>query len=39
MKVYGTNNKIVDDANLFLDTDILEVIGNIHENADLLGEE
>lgn len=37
MKVYGTNNKIVDDANLFLDTDILEVIGNIHENADLLG--
>ena len=39
MKVYGTNNKIVDDANLFLDTDILEIIGNIHENADLLGEE
>ena len=38
MKVYGTNNTIVDDANLFLDTDILEVIGNIHENADLLGE-
>lgn len=39
MKVYGTDNKIVDDANLFLYTDILEVIGNIHENADLLGEE
>lgn len=36
MKVYGTNNEIVDDANLFLDTDILEVIGNIHENADLI---
>ena len=39
MKVYGTNNKIVDDAHLFLDTAILEAIGNIHENADLLGEE
>lgn len=39
MKVYGTNNKIVDDTHLFLDTDILEVIGNIHENKDLLGEE
>lgn len=39
MKVYGTNNEIVDDAHLFLDTDILEVIGNIHENADLLGED
>lgn len=38
MKVYGTNNKIVDDAHLFLDTAILEVIGNIHENADLLQE-
>ena len=38
MKVYGTNNEIVDDTHLFLDTDILEVIGNIHENADLLGE-
>jgi len=39
MKVYGTNNNIVDDAHVFLDTDILEVIGNIHENPDLLGED
>ena len=38
MKVYGTDNKIVDDTHLFLDTTILEIIGNIHENADLLGE-
>ena len=36
MKVYGTNNEIVDDTHLFLDTDILEVIGNIHENKELL---
>lgn len=39
MKVYGSDNKIVDDSHLFLDTAILEVIGNIHENAYLLGED
>lgn len=39
MKVYGTNNEIVDDTHLFLDTDILEVIGNIHENLELLENE
>lgn len=36
MKVYGSDNKIVDDSHLFLDTAILEVIGNIHENEELL---
>jgi uncharacterized phage protein (TIGR01671 family) len=39
MKVYGTDNKLVDVSVIFLDTSTLEVIGNIHENADLLGEE
>ena len=38
MKVYGTDNEIVDDAHLFLDTATLEVIGNIHENKELLDE-
>ena len=36
MKVYGTGNEIVDDTHLFLDTTTLEVIGNIHENPELL---
>lgn len=37
MKVYGTDNKLVDDTFIFIDTSTLEVIGNIHENPDLLG--
>lgn len=40
MRVYGSDNKIVDDCPIFTNAaDVLEVIGNIHENADLLGEE
>lgn len=37
MRVYGSDNKIVDDCPIFTNAaDVLEVIGNIHENADLL---
>lgn len=37
MRVYGSDNKIVDDCPIFINAaDVLEVIGNIHENADLL---
>lgn len=40
MRVYGSDNKIVDDCPIFVNAaDVLEVIGNIHENADLLENE
>lgn len=40
MRVYGSDNKIVDDCPIFTNAaDVLEVIGNIHENADLLENE
>lgn len=40
MRVYGSDNKIVDDCPIFINAaDVLEVIGNIHENADLLENE
>ena len=36
MKVYGTDNSVVDDCHIFYDENILEVIGNIHENKELI---
>ena len=37
MRVYGSDNKIVNDRPIFINAaDVLEVIGNIHENKDLL---
>ena len=36
MKVYGTDNLLCDSCGLFNDLSIMEVIGNVHENRDLI---
>lgn len=36
MKIYGTDNSLVDDCGLFNDLSRMGVIENIHDNADLI---